>query len=168
MYNALLEQINQVQGNIVRTFNIHQTYVDKNDPWTDILAAAAFAICSTNNRQNGYSSEQLIFGRDIILPIKHRADRELILQQKKTQINRYNTQENKHRVDYEYKVGDKFMLNKYTSYKYETTYKVPLVITQCFTNSTVNLKCSNIQIKYNIRCINPYKSDTKVEDSNKK
>ena len=43
-FNALLEQIHQVLGNLVWAFNISQTYVDKIDPWTGILAAAAFAI----------------------------------------------------------------------------------------------------------------------------
>ena len=34
MYNEVLERIHQVIGNIVRTFNISQTYVDKNEPCT--------------------------------------------------------------------------------------------------------------------------------------
>ena len=38
------------------------------------------------------------------------------------------------------------------------------MITQCFTNGTVNLQYGVIQIKYNIRRIKPNKSDTKVED----
>ena len=37
------------------------------------------------------------------------------------------------------------------------------MITQCFTNGTLNLKCNPKKIRYNIRQINPYKSDTKVE-----
>ena len=39
----------------------------------------------------------------------------------------------------------------------------PFVITQWFTNGTVNLQRGVIQLKYNIRQINPYKLDTKVE-----
>ena len=43
MPNAVLERINHVLGNLVRTFNIStQTYVDKNDPWTGILSATEF------------------------------------------------------------------------------------------------------------------------------
>ena len=49
--NVILECTYRVLGNLVRTFNISQTYVDKNYPWTDILAAAEFAIHSTINRQ---------------------------------------------------------------------------------------------------------------------
>ena len=45
-------------------------------------------------------------------------------------------------------------------------YKGPFLITQYFTNGTVNLQCGAIQIKYNICCIRPYKLDTKVEDFN--
>ena len=59
-------------------------------------------------------------------------------------------------------------LNNSTLYKYETPYKVPFVITQCFTNGTVNLQCGTIKIKYNIRRIKPYKSDIKVEYYNSK
>ena len=66
----------------------------------------------------------------MILPIKHRVDWELIAQQKQTQFNRDNARENKHRVYYDYKVGDKFMLTDHTAYSYEMPYKGPFVITQ--------------------------------------
>ena len=109
-----------------------------------------------------------MFGRDMILPIKHRLDLEVIRQQKQKQINRDQTYKNKLRVDYEYKVRDKVILTYHTAYKYETPNKGPFVITQCFNNFTVNLQCGTIQVEYNIRCIKPYKSDTKVEDFNSK
>ena len=44
MSNAVLEQIHQVLGNLVHKYNITQTYVDKDDPWSGILAVAAFSI----------------------------------------------------------------------------------------------------------------------------
>ena len=55
-----------------------------------ILDAAVFVIISTTNILKGYSLVQLIFVRDMILPIKHRVDWYLI-RQKKTQMNRDNT-----------------------------------------------------------------------------
>ena len=70
MSNISLERIHQVLRNLGRNFNIYQTYVDKYYPWTDILSAAEFAISSKNNRVKGYSLGQLVFGRDIIIPIK--------------------------------------------------------------------------------------------------
>ena len=42
------------------------------------------------------------------------------------------------------------------------------MIKQCFTNGTVDLKCGTVQMKYNIRCIEPYKSDTKVDNFSSK
>ena len=48
MSNAVLESNNQVIGNIIWTFKIStQTYIDENDPWTGILAAAEFSVYST-------------------------------------------------------------------------------------------------------------------------
>ena len=35
------------------------------------------------------------------------------------------------------------MLTNHTAYKYETPYKGPFVITQCFTNGTVHLQNTN-------------------------
>ena len=46
-YDAILKQIHQVIRNLVQAYNIKETYVDKDDPWSQILAAAAFAIFST-------------------------------------------------------------------------------------------------------------------------
>ena len=60
------------------------------------------------------------------------------------------------------------MLTKHTSYKYETSYKSPFVITQRFTNGMVLLQCGAKIITYNICRIQPYKSSTKVEDFNPK
>ena len=43
MSNKVLERIHQFLRNLVRTFNIStQTYVDEDDLWTRILAAAYF------------------------------------------------------------------------------------------------------------------------------
>ena len=108
--------MNQVLVNILRNFNIAETYVDKDDPRSVNLAAAAFTIISTTNKLKGYSSEKLLFGSDIILLIKHKVDWELICQKNQTQINTYNIHKNLKRV------GDKLMLNNKTEYKYETPY----------------------------------------------
>ena len=59
---------------------------------------------------------QLVFGCDIILPIKHNVDWALIRQQKQTQINKDNIRENNKIVGHDYKVGDKVFLNNHTAY----------------------------------------------------
>ena len=107
--NAVLERINQILGNLIRTFSISpQTYVDKDDLWTGIFASLVFTIFSTTNRQKGYSLGQLMFVRD-------RVDWELIRQIKQTQINKDNACKNKHRDDYDYSVGDNIIITKHTA-----------------------------------------------------
>ena len=80
-----------------------------------ILSAAAFRIFSMTNRLKGYSPGKLVFGRDMILRIKHKVDWELICQRYQAQINKDNIRKNRHRVDYDYKVGDNIMLNNHTA-----------------------------------------------------
>ena len=93
MSNMISERIHKVLGNIIRTFNVsNKKYVGKDDPWMGILAAAAFVNLSTTNRQTCYSPGQLVFGCDMILPIKHRVDWELIRQRKQTQVNKDNAE----------------------------------------------------------------------------
>ena len=45
--NTIIERIHQVLGNIIRSFNLHDTYVDEADPWMGILAAVAFVVRAT-------------------------------------------------------------------------------------------------------------------------
>ena len=58
------------------------------------------------------------------------------------------------------------MLNNHAAYIHETSFKGPFVITQCLTNGTVRLQYGPTKIRYNIRWIKPYKSDTNVADIN--
>ena len=55
------------------------------------------------------------------------------------------------------------MINNHTTYKNETLYKGPFVITQCCTNGTVILQFGTAKSRYNIRRIKPHTSDTKLE-----
>ena len=99
--NAILEWINQVLENLLRTFNIKYTYDDKDDPYSRILAAPAFTIFSTENGSKCYIPCELVFLRDMILPIKDKADWELIRQKKHMQINKDNNQKNSIIVDHD-------------------------------------------------------------------
>ena len=51
-------------------------------------------------------------------------------------------------------------------HKYEMPYKVPFVITYCWTNVPVTLQYGLKTIRHEIRRINPYTSDTNFEDNN--
>ena len=58
----------------MRTFNITETYIDKYNPWSGILAEEEFAMIKTTNILRCYSTGQLLFGGDMILLIKHKVD----------------------------------------------------------------------------------------------
>ena len=104
----------------MRNFNINQTYIDKDDPWTGILSSTGFALHSTKNGLNGYSPGQFVFDRDTIILIKHKVDWELIFQRNQRQINKDNMRENIKIVDYDYNVGDKFILNNHAAKNMKT------------------------------------------------
>ena len=53
---------------------------------------------------------QLVFGRDMILNIIHRANWEYIRQRKQERINKNNERENKKRIPHNYQVGDLVLL----------------------------------------------------------
>ena len=99
----------------MRTVKIKETYDNEDDPWLGILEAPAFAISSTTNRSKGYSTVQLVFIHDMILPIKHEVDWELICPQNQTQTNNDNVCENNKIFHRNYKVEDKVMLDNHTA-----------------------------------------------------
>ena len=101
----------------MRTFNIKETYVEKDDPWSGILEAEEFVIFSTTNRLNVCSPGKVVFGRDMIIQKQHKVDWELIRHRNQTQINEDNVHKNIKIYDHNYKFGDKFMLGNHAAYK---------------------------------------------------
>ena len=75
---------------MVRTFELEDRYLDKDDPWKGLLSAAAFAIRSTIHTTLQKTPAQLVFGRDMILNVTHVANWEHIKQRKQNLINKYN------------------------------------------------------------------------------
>jgi len=154
--NAIVERVHQVIGNIIRTFELENNYLDEDDPWKGILSATAFAIRSTFHTSLQSTPGQLVFGRDMIFNIQYIANWEYIKQRKQKIINLNNQRENSKRVQHVYKVGDKVLLNRGTENKYESPYQGPFDITQVNDNGTVRLKVNSVEDTYNIRRIIPF------------
>jgi hypothetical protein len=76
------------------------------------LASAAYAIRSTFHTTLKATPGQLVFRRDMVLPIKFMADWGSIEQQRQKEMGRNNRRENASRISHDYKVGDKIMLKK--------------------------------------------------------
>jgi hypothetical protein len=58
----MVEQVRQVQGNALRTFELENKELDPNNPWGHFLSAAAWAICSTIHTILDATPGQLVFG----------------------------------------------------------------------------------------------------------
>ena len=155
--NAICERVHQVIGNIVRTFELQTNYLDEDNPWKGILSATAFAVRCTYHTTLMQSPAQLVFGRDMILNIKHAANWDIIKQRKQKIIHQNNQRENAKRIRHTYRAGDKVMLHIGTEYKYEQPYSGPHRIIETFTNGTVTLQVGPVIDRVNIRRIHPYK-----------
>ena len=154
--NAIVERVHQTIGNIIRTFELEDNYIDEDDPWKGILCATAFAIRATLHTTLQKTPAQLVFGRDMILNINHVANWEHIRQRKQNLINKNNQRENSKRLPYTYNVGDKVLLKRGTENKYEAPYEGPYSILKVHDNGTVRLQRGAISDTINIRRLTPY------------
>ncbi len=156
--NAIVERVHQVIGNIICTFELETNYLDETSPWKGILSATAFAVRSTFHTTLRNTPGQLVFGRDMILNIKHEANWEFIRKRKQTIIEKNNKAENAARIPHTYSIGDKVLIRRGTENKYEVPFKGPYTITKVNDNGTVRIKVQNVEDTYNIRRLYPYLS----------
>jgi hypothetical protein len=108
--NAIVERVHQVIGSIIHTFELENNCLDDNDPWKGILSATAFAVQSTFQTTLQNTPGQLVFGRDMILNVKHEANWEYIRARKQNIIIKNNKAENAKRMPHTYNIGDKVLL----------------------------------------------------------
>ena len=154
--NAIVERVHQTIGNMIRTFELEENYLDEDDPWKGILCATAFAIRATLHTTLQKTPAQLVFGRDMILNINHVANWEHIKQRKQNLINKNNQRENSKRIPYTYMVGDKVLLKRGTENKYEAPYEGPYSILKVHDNGTVRLQRGAVSDTVNIRRLTPF------------
>ena len=136
--NSILERIHQVIANMIRTYELENVYMDKQDPWSGIIAATCFAIRSTYHTTLQATPGQLVFGRDMIFNIKHEANWPAIKQHKQQLIAQNNQRENAKRIEHQYSEGDKVLLTRHAARKLECPYEGPFMVTNVHTNGTVS------------------------------
>jgi len=88
-------------------FKLEENYLEEDNPWKGILSATAFAVRSTYHTTLKHTPGQLVFGQDMILPIKHIANWEYIHQNKQRLIDKNSKAENAERKDHTYKIATK-------------------------------------------------------------
>ena len=137
----MIERVHQVLNNCLRTYELEGTELNERDPWGPFLSAAAFAIQSTFHTTLGASPRQLVFRRDMLLPIEFKANWALIREWKQAETNRNNAKENKSRIPHQYKVGDKVLLRNATKTGIlKSPRKGPFMIEHVHTNGTVQIR----------------------------
>ena len=161
--NAIIERLHQTLGNIIRSFELQDNYLDQDDPWKGVLSAAAYAIRATYHTTTQKTPGQLVFGRDMVFNIQHTANWEYIQKRKQDLIDRNNQRENQKRIEYEYNVGDKILLRTGTENKYEQPYSGPHTVLQVHSNGTLHIQKGAVAETVNIRRVTPY-TDSDVFD----
>ena len=155
--NGIVERVHAVLNDMLRTFELEERELDDSDPWSEFLSAAAFAIRATYHTTLQATPAQLVFGRDMILPVAITADWERIREKRQDEINRNNLRENRDRIPHEYKVGDKVLLRKEGILRKLTAPREgPYELTRVYNNGTVQLQHGAVKERVNIRRIIPY------------
>lgn len=95
---------------MLRTYKLDGREFNNEDPWGEYLASVAWALCSTIHSTLKATPAQLVFGRDMILPIAFKANWEELRARRQKQITIDNERENSKRIAYDYKIGDKVIL----------------------------------------------------------
>jgi hypothetical protein len=84
--NGIIERVHLTLNNALRTAEIDGRELDDKDPWGPFLTSAAYAIRSTFHTTLKATPGQLVFGRDMVLPIKCMADWGGIEQQRQKEM----------------------------------------------------------------------------------
>ena len=156
--NAILERIHQTIGNMIRTYQLPtNNTLDKEDPFSGLLSAVAFATRATVHTTLGATPSQLVFGRDAITNTPFEADWEQIRVKKQKLIDQNNAREDAKRTPHTYKVGDKVWLKTATTTKFgQDPCAGPVDIVTVNDNGTIIHEHGSQIDKVNIRNIHPH------------
>jgi hypothetical protein len=110
--NAILEHIHNVLGNMLRTSELEMAEMVKASDIDVFLSDAAWVVCSTYHTVLKASPGAAIFGRDMLFNIPFIAEWQKIGEHRQRLPDLNNARENKGRIDYDYKVGQKVLLRK--------------------------------------------------------
>ena len=105
----------------------------------------------------GASPAQLVFGRDMLLPIQFKADPAAIHESRCQEILRSNKHEKNKRIPHEYHVGDMVSKNKPGVLPKPTTKRDgPYKVLNVYDNGTIQIQRGAITERIIIRRVQPY------------
>ena len=102
------------------------------------------------------SPGQLVYGRDMLLPIRFNYDWAEIRRKRQKEINRNNAHENKSRIDHTYVVGEKVYVRKQGHIRKLAAPKHgPHLVEQVYNNGTVTVRNGPVMERMNICRLEP-------------
>jgi hypothetical protein len=122
------------------------------------LDNAVWAVCSTYHTVFKASLGAATFGRDMLFDIPFIADWNEIGDYRQRQTDLSTEHENKRRVDYDYKIGDRVLvIQDGILHKAQSSHgKEPWTITTVHMNGTIRIQCRAKTERINIRRVTPY------------
>jgi hypothetical protein len=125
------------------------------------LSDAVWAVCSTYHTVHKASPGAAIFGQDMLFDIPFIDEWQKIGEHRQRLTDLNNAHENKGRIDYDYKVGQKVLLRKVgILHNAESRWhKKPWLIMSVHTNWTITIQCGNKIDRMNIRRVKPFEED---------
>ena len=155
--NGIIERVHQVLANALRTFELEECDLDEHDPWSSFLSAAAYAIRSTYHTTLESTPAQLVYGRDMILPISFQTDWARLQLKRQKEMNRNNLKENSRRIIHKYKAEDKVLLLRPGKLRKMSSPRTgPHKVEKTYDNGTITICCGVISERVNIRRVIPY------------
>ncbi len=129
--------------------------------WRLSVRCCIWAVCSTYHTVLKASPGAAIFGQDMLFDILFIADWQKIGECRQWLIDLNNARENKGRIDYDYKVGQKVLLQKEGILRNAESrwHKKPWLITTIHMNGTITVQCGNKKERMNIRRVKPFMED---------
>ena len=88
--NAIVEKVQQVIGDMLRTHNLNEYNFDEVDSWGPTVQDVAYVIRATHHITTKASPCQLVFGRDMLFDIPYTPNWENIMAQKQKEIIKSN------------------------------------------------------------------------------
>ena len=143
------------------TSELHMAETAKASDINIFLSDAACSFCSTYHTVLKASPGAAIFGQDMLFDILFIADWQKIGEYRQKLTDLDNAHENKGRIDYDYKVGEKVLLRKEGILRNAESrwHKKPWLITSVHTNGTITVQCRNKIERMNIRRVKPFEED---------
>ena len=144
---------------MLRALELGGAALGENEPLQKFLTGTAYAIRSTFLTTQGATPAQMVFGRDMVLPVDFSIDWDEITRRKQKRINESCERENRRRIGHTYQKGGKVLAKvpKKILRKLEKPRRGPFTVIEHHDNGTVTIQKSPcVTENANARMLGPF------------